>query len=77
MNEINTHIMFDTISHEHLDNLVNWATGECPDSALCLVECRNGRWFIEQDYGNTFDLFPEISRPKKVPYFEPILEIMH
>ncbi len=41
--------MFNTIGHEHLDDLVSWATGENPDTGLILVECKDGRWFIEQE----------------------------
>lgn len=71
MTEINTHLKFHTISHEHLDDLVNWSTGEYPDSGLNLVECEDGRWFIEQDYGHAFDSFIGISKPKSEPYLEP------
>ncbi len=71
MADINTHLMFETITHEHLDNLVNWATGEYPDSGLILVECKDGRWFIEQEYGHAFDSFSGISSPKIEPYLEP------
>lgn len=71
MIEINTHTKFNTISHEHLDDLVSWATGEYPDSGILLVECADGRWFIEQDYGHDFDSFLGISKPKLIPYLEP------
>ena len=43
--------MFNTITHEHLDDLVSWATGEYPDSDLIWVECADGRWFIEVKSG--------------------------
>ena len=72
MFKTNTHEIYSTISHEHLDNLVNWATGNYPDSGLCLVECQDGRWFIEAEYGHAFDSFLGISRPELFPYSEPI-----
>lgn len=71
MNGINTHIKFNTTSHEHLDDLVSWATGEYPDSGLVLVECADGLWYIEQEYGHDFDSFLGISKPKSIPYLEP------
>ncbi len=71
MTEINTHLKFNTIGHEHLDDLVSWVIGENPDSGLSLVECENGLWFIEQDYGHAFDSFSAISKPKNEPYLEP------
>jgi hypothetical protein len=72
MTKINTHQMFKTVSHEHLDDLVSWATGELPDSGLIIAECENGAWFIEQDYGHAFDCFPMISKPEIQPYLNPI-----
>ncbi|CAM3024891.1 hypothetical protein [Legionella worsleiensis] len=71
MFKINTHQIYNTISHEHLDNLVSWATGEYPDSGLCLVECQNGNWFVEVDFGHCFDSFTNISKPELTPYIEP------
>lgn len=70
--ETNSHIKYSTISHEHLDDLVNWATDEYPSSGLMLVECSDGRWFIEIDYGHDYDSFSGISKPKCVPTKEPI-----
>jgi len=40
---VDTHKVYDTINHEHLDSLVSWATGEFPDAGLNLVECADGR----------------------------------
>lgn len=71
MTEINTHTKYSTISHEHLDDLVNWVMGEYPDSGLILAECSDGLWFIEIDYGHDFDSFLCISKPKCIPYLEP------
>lgn len=72
MNKINTHKIYNTISHEHLDDLVHFSTGEHPDSGLLIVECENGSWFIEQDYGNAFDSFSGISKPHVHPYLNPV-----
>lgn len=72
MTEINTHKKFNTVSHEHLDDLISWATGEYPDAGLVIVECGNSSWFIEQDYGHAYDLFSGISRPKINPYSNPV-----
>lgn len=51
----NTHRMYDTVGHEHLDGLVNWAIGEFPDTGLLLIECRDGRWFVEVEPMATSD----------------------
>lgn len=71
MTQIDSHLLYQTISHEHLDDLVDWALGDYPDSGLVLVECKDGRWFVEQEYGHAFDSFSGISKPKSTPYLEP------
>ncbi|MDN7901475.1 hypothetical protein E2P84_41310 [Burkholderia cepacia] len=68
----NTHAMFDTNAHEHLDGLIQWATKKgYPDSSLNLVGCRDGRWFIEVDFGRKFDGIEGISKPYQTPYVTP------
>jgi len=67
----NTHVMYDTNAHEHLDGVVNWATKNYPTSALNLVGCRDGRWFVEVDFGIDYDTIDGISKPHIVPYVEP------
>lgn len=67
----NTHRMYDTIGHEHLDSLVNWATGDFPNAGLSVVECADGRWFVEVDHGSAFDTLEGVSRPNVAPYAEP------
>lgn len=69
---INTHSLYNTISHEHLDGLVSWAMGEFPDAGLNLVECADGRWFVEVDHGRIFDHLAGVSRPSVTPYTEPV-----
>ena len=69
----NTHTKYQTCGHTHLDSFVGWMLGgrEFPDSGLSLVECADGRWFVEVDYGVLFDGMPGISCPDVVPYVEP------
>ena len=67
----NTHTMYRTIGHQHLDSLVYWASGDFPDAGLNLVECQDGRWFVEVDHGCRFDGIDGISRPNMIPYVEP------
>lgn len=68
---VDTHKLYDTINHEHLDSLVSWATGEFPNAGLNLVECADGRWFVEVDHGRAFDDIAGVSRPTLTPYTEP------
>jgi hypothetical protein len=69
---VDTHRLFNTISHSHLDSLVNWATGEYPDSGLLLVECADCRWFVEVDFGNDYNAIGGVSKPKILPYMDPV-----
>lgn len=59
---VNTHDLYKTISHEHLDGLVSWAIGEFPNAGLSLVECSDGQWFVEVDHGSAFDHLAGVSR---------------
>lgn len=67
----NTHVMYNTREHEHLDSLVFWATGEFPSAGLNLVGCADGRWFVEVDHGEDFNHIDGASRPNVTPYTEP------
>ncbi|BCR26233.1 hypothetical protein [Aquipseudomonas alcaligenes] len=69
---VNTHDLYNTISHEHLDGLVSKAIGEFPAAGLNLLECADGRWFVEVDYGSAFDHLAGVSRPTITPYTEPV-----
>ena len=71
MKKVDTHQMFKTINHEHLDSLIYFVIGDYPKSGLVLVECKDGRWFIEQEYGNEFDAISGISKPTSECYIEP------
>ncbi|UWE19383.1 hypothetical protein [Herbaspirillum huttiense] len=68
---MNTHLIYQTIDHQHLDVLVNWAIGNYPDAGINLVECKDGRWFVEVDFGTKFDGIQGVSRPKVLPFAEP------
>ena len=67
----NTHAIYRTISHRHLDGFVNWVMKEFPDAGLNLVECEDGRWFVEVDHGIRYDGLAGLSRPNVEPYVAP------
>jgi hypothetical protein len=71
----NTHAMYRTVGHTHLDSFVNWVLGDFPDAGLNLVECADGRWFVEVDHGIRFDGMPGVSRPNVAPYVEPVFYV--
>lgn len=48
-----------------------WATGEFPTSGLILVECANGKWFVEIDHGHDYDDVAGVSKPRIEPYVTP------
>jgi hypothetical protein len=68
---VDTHALFKTVACEHLDVLVYWATGEFPDSGLLLVQCQDGRWYVEVEYGSAFDGVVGLSFPFVLPYTAP------
>lgn len=70
-NAVNTHQIYDTNYHEHLDSMVMWATGIYPDSGLMVIGTADKRWFVEVDFGTDFDYCNGISRPHVAPYQEP------
>lgn len=55
---MNTHEKYHTVSHHHFDFLT--PEGEYPESALMIVECEDGRWFIQQEFGDEYSPFPGI-----------------
>lgn len=70
---VNTHDLYKTVNHEHLDGLVCWANnGDYPSSGLNLVECESGCWFVEVDHGTDFDNIDGVSKPDIAPFVEPI-----
>lgn len=70
--KLNSHALYGTVGHLHLDSLTHWATGEYPDSGLMLVECADGRWFVEVDFGDRFDAMEGVSRPYITPDVAPV-----
>ena len=67
----NTHELYKTVGHIHLDNLVYWALGDFPDSEINLIECEDGRWFVKVDFGVDYDHIEGIDRPNVSPFTEP------
>lgn len=67
-----TRATYRTIGHIHLDSFVCWVLGEFPDAGLNLVECTDGKWFVEVDHGRRFDGMPGVSCPNVAPYLEPL-----
>ncbi len=69
-----THERFQTISHHHLDFNYRDPDGTLnyPRSALMIVECSNGRWFVEQDFGTEYDRFPGILKSRRDLLTHPI-----
>ncbi|MGO9414629.1 MAG: hypothetical protein ACLP51_05745 [Syntrophobacteraceae bacterium] len=67
--EVDTHVLFDTDSHSHVDFV------DSPDGwvELTVVGCSNGRHFIEngREDLSAFERFEEISHPYVLPYKEP------
>lgn len=57
-------VPFNTVNHEHLDTVVLNATGDYPGSGLLLVECEDGQWFIEVDFGDDYDSIEGIFKPR-------------
>jgi len=70
---INTHERFSTINHEHLDTLVMAAVGDYPTSGLMVVECQDGSWFVEVEFGDEYNAIDGVSKPQITPYIDPQL----
>jgi hypothetical protein len=59
---MSTHVKYNTKDHIHLDFTFQSDADphDYPSSALCLVECSDGRWFVEQEYGTEYSGFEGI-----------------
>lgn len=59
---MNTHEKFNTVDHHHFDFSYRTAADQFdyPDSALMLVECADGRWFVQQEFGEKYSQFPGV-----------------
>ena len=60
---MNTHQKYKTINHIHFVFSYDLPDNEFeyPDAELMLVECADGRWFIEQSTGEKYNPFPGIT----------------
>lgn len=56
---MNTHVKYQTKNHHHFDWNYQKADGssDYPHSALMLVECADGRWFLQQEFGDEYSRF--------------------
>lgn len=55
---MNTHQKYRTINHHHFD--FTYRRGDTFDytmSGLALVQCEDGRWFVEQEFGDEYSQF--------------------
>lgn len=68
----NTYVTREIISSEQLDSVALWASNEYPDAGLILIGCKDGRWFVEVEFGNRFDGIIGLSRPALTPYSQPV-----
>jgi hypothetical protein len=63
MSDMNTHQKYQTINHHHFD--FRYPTGgilEYPESALMLVQCADGRWYVQQEFGAQYSGFEGVVR---------------
>lgn len=67
-----THQRYRTINHEYLESVRNVAYLGPLRNGWSLVECEDGRWFVESN--SSFDAAPHlagVSLPRVFPYAEP------
>ncbi|EDF2276385.1 hypothetical protein BZ763_23380 [Salmonella enterica subsp. enterica serovar Enteritidis] len=55
---MNTHEKYMTVEHHHFDFLD--MENNYPESALMIVGCSDGRWFIQQEFGEEYSQFPGV-----------------
>ncbi len=59
---MNSHEKYKTVDHHHFD--FNYRSDgdkfDYPNSGLVLVECADGRWFVQQEFGDQYSQFPGI-----------------
>lgn len=66
--EVDTHELFDTISHSHVDYV------DSPDGwvELLVVGCENGTSYIENGQKEkSFERFTEVCQPHILPFMKP------
>ncbi|HGF9504268.1 TPA: hypothetical protein ACJEU7_001464 [Acinetobacter baumannii] len=60
---VNTHKLFKTINHEHVGREL---------TEVIIVECADGRWFIENNWHDSdLEEFEGVSNPHLLPYVHP------
>jgi len=58
---MNTHRKYNTVGHIHFDFCYQVGDdSRYPGSALRLVECADGRWYLEQEFGTEYEVFPGV-----------------
>ncbi|KWB20820.1 hypothetical protein WL32_16960 [Burkholderia cepacia] len=63
---LDTHMRYDTIGHEHMSSLIRWDHDNTEGLYFMLVECRDGRWFLESEFNDEeYDQFPDIYNETK------------
>ncbi len=68
---MNTHEKYNTVNHIHLDMLVPYT--EDVDLGLMLVECADGKWYIEQDFStDVYDKVPGVVKSETDIITEPV-----
>ena len=73
---MNTHRKYNTVGHIHFDFCYQVdGRPEYPHSALALIECADGRWFLEQEFGEEYDAFAGVVKSSEdletLPTFYP------
>ena len=59
---MNTHEKYNTVDHHHFDFSYRTEAGQFdyPSSGLMLVGCADGRWFVQQEFGDEYSEFPGV-----------------
>lgn len=71
-NRFNSHAYFRTINHRHISDYSGKVTCD-----LMMVECEDGRWYIEDNWGGDAQGSPDVFNPfdkDSFPTFYPDLE---
>jgi len=73
MNHMDTHQKYKTTFHWHFDFSYEKEDGasEYPCSGLMLVECEDGRYYLEQEFGNEYGAFPGVVESREDLTTEP------
>jgi hypothetical protein len=68
-----THHKYNTVFHWHFDFSYEKedGTSEYPSSGLLLVECEDGRYYLEQEFGTEYAAFPGVVKSRYDLITEP------